>query len=307
MNFKRNTYDCLIIGGGPAGLSAAIYMARYNRSVLVVEGGGGRAAGPQVNENYLGFPKGIQAHKILELGKEQVKNFSGEFVTDTIEDVYKSEDFFSAKGEKGTYHGRTVILATGVKDLYPSFPGLEDYIGKSLFWCLICDGYKVRNKKLVIVGHDDRAATNATQFLQFTSKITFLTNCDEGQSNVTKVGFNKLEKANIPVIHGSIKKVHGKSGMMESIELDNGNKVEVDFMFNKQGYIPNSSLASCLGVVLEGEGFIKTDNEQRTSIKRVYAAGDVTNEGSHQVVTAAHEGSVAAVSANEDLLEEWQR
>ena len=307
MNHKRKTYDCLIIGAGPAGLSAAIYMARFNRSVLVVEGEGGRAAGPQVNENYLGFPQGIPAPKILELGKEQVKNFKGEFITDMIEDVVKEKEFFSAKGEKGAYHGRTVILATGVKDLYPSFPGVEDYIGKSLFWCLICDGYKVRNKKLVIVGHDDKATTTATQFLQFTDKITFLTNCDEGQSNITKVGFGKLKKANIPVVHGSIKKVHGKSGMMETIELDNNIKVEVDYMFNKQGYIPNSALASCLGVVLEGEGFIKTDEEQRTSIPCVYAAGDVTNEGSHQIVTAAYEGSVAAVSANEDLLEEWQK
>jgi thioredoxin reductase (NADPH) len=306
-NKKRKTYDCLIIGSGPAGLSAAIYMARYNRSVLVIEGEGGRAAGPQMNENYLGFPKGIQAHTLLENGKKQAKSFNTKFSNDTIMNLEKLDTVFSAHGTKGTYCGRTVIIATGVKDLYPSFPGLESYIGKSLFWCLICDGYKVRGKKLAIVGHNDKAVTTATQFLSFTDKITFLTNGDEGACEISTESIAKLKKAKIPMVNGSIKKVHGARGMMREIELDNGIRVKADYMFNKQGYIPNSDLASCLGVVLEGEGFIKTDKEMCTSEKFVYAAGDVTNEGSHQIITAAYEGATAAVSANEDLLEEWQR
>lgn len=309
LNYYRNmkVFDSVIVGGGPAGLSAAIYLARFNRSVLVVERRDGRTINPQINENYLGFPKGIGAKKLTALGREQAKRFGVKFEIDEIMNAKKNVGRFSLRGKKGSYFGKTVILCTGVRDLYPSFPGLEKYVGKSLFWCIICDGHKVRNKKLVIIGHDDEATVTAAQFLNFTNKITFLTNCDEKCDHISKKGFARLKKAKIPVVYGSIKKVHGIRGMMDKVELDNGKKIPADFMFNKQGYAANSDMGSCLGVVLEGEGFIKTDHEQRTNIPRVYAAGDVTNEAAHQIVTAAHQGSIAAVSANEDLLLPFQK
>lgn len=303
------TFDCIVIGGGPAGLSAAIYMARFNRTVLVIDAGEGRTTSAQINENYLGFPHGIPARKLSKLGKEQAQHFGAKFVADEVIKASKGPQGkgFTIKGKKGTYKSKTVIMCTGVKDTYPAFPGLFQYIGKSLFWCIICDGYKTRGKRLVIVGHDDKAVATASQFINFTRKITFLTNCDEGSDHISKKGFGVLKKAKIPVVYGSIKKIHGTHGMMEKVELDNGKILEVDFMFNKQGYTPNSTLAAQLGAVIEGEGFIKVEEEQKTTVPYLYAAGDVTSDSAHQIATAVHQGSVAATSANEDLLMPFQR
>ena len=302
-----STYDCIIIGGGPAGLSAAVYMARFNRTVLVIDKGGGRASGKQINENYLGFPRGIKASALLASGRKQAKHFGVKFIDAEVSNVKKHGVKFEAATSIGKFFSKTLILATGVKDHYPAFPGLLKYLGISLFWCIICDGYKVRNKKLVIVGHDDKATITAAEFLLFTDKITFLTNCEEGADQISKEGFARLKKAGINVVFGSIKRVHGKNGKMSKIDLDNGNSLTLDFMFNKQGYTPNSTLAAKLGAILEGEGFIKTDPEQRTNIKGLYAAGDVTSEAAHQIATAVHQGSIAAVNANEYLLKGFQK
>ena len=252
-------YDCVIIGGGPAGLSAAIYMARFNRSVLVVDRGGGRASGKQINENYLGFPKGIKASKLLELGKKQTEHFGVHFASEEVLSAKKTRDIFTIKTSTETLSTRTAIIATGVTDHYPAFPGLHAYLGVSLFWCIICDGYTVRNKKLIIVGHEDTATITAAEFLLYTDDITFLTNCDKGCDKITTEGFERLEKANIRVVYGSIKKVFGKGGKMKKIELDTGEILSVDYMFSKQGYTPNSLLAAKLGATIEGEGFIKVD------------------------------------------------
>lgn len=301
------TYDSIIVGGGPAGLSAAIYLARAMRSVLVIDRGHGRAAGKQINENYLGFPKGIKASHLLELGKIQAKKFHVEFADDKVGTIKKSAKAFSIKGEKASYKSRTLILCTGVRDHFPSFSGWETYLGKSLFWCIVCDGYKVRNKKLAIIGHDDKAVRTATQFINYTDKITFITNCDHGGDCISKRGLARLKKAKIKFNCGIIRKVHGKAGMMKKVELDSGEVIEADFMFNKQAYGPNSELAASLGAIIEGEGFIKVDINQRSNIPHLYAAGDVTSDSSHQIVTAAHEGSIAAISANEDLLLPFQK
>ena len=300
-------YDCIVIGAGPAGLSAAIYMARYNRSVIVVDKGSGRASGKQINENYLGFPQGIRASRLLDLGREQAKHFGVKFIKDEVLGVKKGRGQFEVKITGKKLRSKTLIIATGVTDHYPAFPGLFAYLGTSLFWCITCDGYKVRNKRLVVVGHDDKATITAAEFLLFTDKITFLTNCEVGGDEITKEGYARLKKAGIKVVFGSIKKVHGKNGRMSKINLDNGISLPVDFMFSKQGYTPNGKLAAELHAVIEGEGFIKVDKDQKTNIEGLYAAGDVTSEAAHQIATAVHQGSVAATNANEYLLKSFQK
>ncbi len=304
---KEIIYDSIIIGGGPAGLTAAVYLGRFNRSVLVLDKNTGRSSYPQINENYLGFPKGIAAKQLRVIGQKQAKKFGVTFTVDEVMKLRKLSRYFSVSSKKKTYKGRTLILATGVVDIFPVFPGVKQYIGKSLFWCITCDGYRTRNKKVVVIGHTDEAVVTALQFLQYTKEIIFLLNCGHRQAKVSKEMKKRLEEHNIPYIEGVIKSVVGKNGKLQKIILKDRTILKADYLFNQQGASPNSVLARELHVLVDTEGYIFVDPEQRTNIPFVYAAGDVTKPHSHQVVTASHEGSQAAQSANYDLYEPFQR
>ncbi len=300
-------YDSIIIGAGPAGLSAAIYLGRYNRSCLVIDLGWGRSTTHEINENYLGFPKGIHSTQLRELGRLQAERFGAEFIEDKITSITKNNSYFHLSGGKKRFTGKTIILATGVTDLWPTFENFQDYLGRSLFWCITCDGHKTIGKKVVIVGDTDDTACTAMQFLNFTDKITFITNQERSKHRLRKKWKKRLESANIKIIEGKIDKVHGREGKFHFIELNHGIKVELDFMFNQQGATPNSELATELGVDLNEAGYIKTNHEMRTNIPFVYAAGDVTRLHSHQVALAVAEGATAGETANYDLYRPEQK
>lgn len=299
-------YDSVIIGGGFAGLSAAIYLGRFNRSVVVIDNESGRWNTFEVNENYLGFPKGIKSRELRERGIEQAQEFGAEFVIDTITEIKKEDSLFVSSGNKN-YRSKTIILATGVHDLFPHFNKWAECLGRSLFWCITCDGYKAINKKVLIIGKNDDAAETAMQFLEYTKDIVVLTNCEEKECQVSDEFLDRFRKADIKIMFGNIKDVEGSRGYVSKVITDKGEEIPVDLIFNQQGAVPKSDLAKQLGVEVDRKGYIKTDNDQRTNILKVYAAGDVTKAFAHQTVTAAHEGSMAAQAANYDLYRPEQR
>ncbi len=171
-------YDSIIVGGGPAGTTAAIYLGRYNRSVLIIDKRQGRSTYPQVNENYLGFPQGVQAKKLRSLGHKQARNFGAEIITGQVVSINQTNTYFIVSTKKELYHAKSIILATGVVDILPQIPEIDEYVGKSLFWCITCDGYKTKGKKVVIIGQNDEAVTTCLQFLNYTKDLVFLLNCD---------------------------------------------------------------------------------------------------------------------------------
>lgn len=309
MEPQHRPYDCVVIGGGPAGLSAAIYLARYNRSVIVADHGSGRSTTHETNENYLGFPDGIRSTELRDLGKRQAERFGAEFIDCKIAEVSRTEDGFRAACDGVELHGRTLIFATGVRDYLPEFENadVDDFFGRSLFWCITCDGHKVRNRRVVVVGRDDEAATTTLQFLNFTPQLTMVTNRPPGGNLISDKKQQQLAAADITLIEGRVKKVYGEDGFMNVVELDDGRTLDVDFMFSQQGARPNTLLARPLGVELDQVGYIKVDQEQRTNVAMVFGAGDVTREYAHQIVTAAHEGSTAACTANYELYRPEQR
>jgi len=305
------SYDIIVIGGGPGGLSAAIYAARFMRSVLVIDKGDGRSKGKQINENYLGFPKGIAARRLGILGKQQAEKFGVTFTRDIIlssscKKTAKSQSF-TLKGKEAVYRSKALIVATGVKDIFPTFPHSENFLGKSIFWCIMCDGWKIRDKKVLIVGFDDMAAKTCLRLLNFTKDISILINCKEEDISIKPSDMKELKKRKIDIHYGNIAKAKGKKGMLESVTTDTGEEIKTEYIFSKLGYKVQSDIAQELGAVIESKGFIKTDENQRTSVPFLYAAGDVTNDTSHQILTAAHQGAVAAASADEDLLEKYQK
>jgi thioredoxin reductase (NADPH) len=290
-------YDVLIVGGGPAGLSAAVYMARYDRRVALFDVGQGRSSWHQVNYNYLGFPGGVKAREIRARGREQVESYEQVTILSCrIDEMARSESEFVARGEAGEWRGQSVILATGVTDRWPQFEGWQDYVGRSMFWCLTCDGYTSRGKKMVALGSDNPAACTTLQLQRFASEITLLTGTTT--HTISKMYLDRLADAGIPLVCDEIESVKGSEGLFEAIYTRNGWCLELDCLFNLVEAVPNTKLARDLGVAVNEAGYIKVDTEQRTNVEGVYAAGDVTFLHSHQIAAAVHEGGQAASAAN---------
>jgi thioredoxin reductase (NADPH) len=298
-----SSFDTLIIGGGPAGLSASIYLARFRRSVLVLDQGSGRWDTAEVNENYFGFPDGIHTRELRELGLKQAQKFGvicrEESVSDVESTSAQDETRFAVTASGQTYSARTIIVATGVRDHYYGLPEHQDFLGRTLFWCITCDGPKAHNKKVVLIGNSDEAACTTLQFLNYSKDLTLVTNST--QNNIPAMWQERLSKYNIPVVCKKVTGLEGEKGRVQAVRLDDEQDLEAEIVFNEQGAEPNSELAVALGVTVDAKNYVIASSEQRTNVPFVYAAGDVTRLFSHQIVTAAHEGSMAAQSANYDM------
>ncbi len=306
----ERVYDCAVVGAGPAGLSAALYMGRMRRNVIVIDDREGRSTWHQVNRNYLGFPDGVHANRLREVGRQQVEKYGAIFLNATTEEVRAEgegrESCFYFKTTLGQVVARTLILATGVSDSFPEFEGSMECIGKSMFWCIICDGYETIGKRIVVLGHNERAASLALEMLTFTDKVTMVS-WDE-PLNLPPEKLAALKEHGVK-IYDSACEIYkcGEEGQLSSIVLADGTEIELDSLFVAQRIEPNTQLAQQLGVMLDEHGYIVSDVEQCTNVEGVYAAGDCTKLYNHQVTSAVHEGGMAAAAANYYLYEDWQK
>lgn len=293
-------YDVLVIGGGPAGLSAALYLARYDRRVALFDLGRGRSTWHQVNHNYLGFPGGISARELRERGRRQLAEYAQvTCLAHAIVSLALTEDRSGgvvARGQAGEWRGRALIACTGVVDHYPHFAGWEEYVGRSMFWCLTCDGYACKGERVVVLGNTDEAAAEALQLRRFTPYVTVLTNSETSAIGAEFAG--RLAHAGIPVIRDKLATVVGHGGYFETLRTRGGRRIDLDQLFVMQGVTPQSALLAPLGVALNAAGYVCVDTEQKTNVPGIYAAGDVTRLHSQQVSTAVHEGAQAASAAN---------
>jgi len=289
--------DALVVGGGPAGLSAALYLARYNRSVVVLDSWEGRSTHHQVNHNYLGFVDGIAAVDLRRAGREQLARYDRVRVEDhRVERLARRDDGFVADDR---WSARVVVLATGVLDHYPYFLGWESYVGTSMFWCITCDGWENRGRDVVVVGHTDVAACEALQLRSLTDRVRVLTNSPTDE--ISETVRRRLAAAGIPLIRDRIAGATGEEGRLRTLETEGGATLHLEALFSLQGASPQTDLAGQLGVPLDDSGYVVVDTEQKTEVPGAYAAGDITALHSHQVTTAVHEGAQAASAANHFL------
>lgn len=290
--------DAAVIGGGPAGLSAAICLARYNRRVLLFDTGRGRSTHHQVNRNYLGFPGGIATVDLRAVGRKQLADYpEASVVHHTVTRLEgDAEAGFTVHGQGDAWRARTVVIATGTLDHFPHFAGWEPYVGRSMFWCIACDGYENRGKRILVVGHTDAAAGEALQMRSLSPEVQLLTNSHHEE--FSPLYRERLAAARIPLLHDQLLHAEGEDGQLRAVTTRGGRRIELDSLFSIQGATPETRLAVQLGVALASTGYIAVDVEQKTSVPGVYAAGDVTSLHSHQVSAAVHEGSQAASAAN---------
>ena len=308
---EKTLFDCAVIGAGPAGLSAALYMGRMRRSVVVVDSDEGRSNWHQVNRNYLGFADGVSATDLRATGRKQAEKYGAQFLNDKVREVsYEGEDrdrrfqLTTTSGHSVT--SRSLILATGVIDRFPVFEGSAECIGTSMFWCIICDGYEAIGKRIVVLGHGSRAASLALELLVFTPHVTLV--AWDGPLDVDEDKLRALQEHGVTIYDCDCANFSCSSrGMVTSIRLDTGEALEFDMLFVAQRIEPNNELANQLNLMEDDKGFIVVDAEAATNVAGVFAAGDITRLHNHQVSSAVHEGGMAAAAANYYLYEEWQQ
>ncbi|MBM6996923.1 NAD(P)/FAD-dependent oxidoreductase [Paenibacillus sp. DXFW5] len=292
---QTKVYDCLILGGGIAGLQAAIQLGRYSaHQVLVIDAGFGRSTLCQQYHNLLGFPEGISGQELRNRGRRQAESYGVEFVLDTVTGAEKREGRFQVVTLSGTgYTGKTVLLATGVLDRFPDVPGMVPTLGLSVYVCPDCDGYEIQDRKTVLMGAGRTGAEMALLLAERTRDLTYI---NHERSDVAPELLHLMAEREIRYEEGEIVEVQHTEGFIRSVMLKDGRSFAAERGFIAfGGNEVHSRLAAQLGVPISGNRHVETDpRTKQTSVPGVWAAGDL---GVHaeQVSVAMGEGSIAAI------------
>lgn len=296
--------EAIVIGGGIAGLSAAIYLGRAERDTLVIDSGHSMAKWEPEVQNYLGFPKGVGGEELLRLGYQQAKHYRVAFASDEIKSVATRKAGFTLRGRRTTYRTDRLLIATGIFHLPPKIPGVKECLGHSMFFCKDCDGYRVRGKRIAICGANDEAVEYALGMLSYSACVIIATNGEKPHWSRRHAAW--LREHEIPVHREKITGVDHRGCQVRGLNLKGGVEVRIDYIFTTRGDIFHTRLAESLGAKLDRSGQIKVDHCMRTSVPRLYAAGCVT-PANCQMIIAAGQGAAAAQAMNRDLFEESLR
>jgi thioredoxin reductase (NADPH) len=291
------TTDCLIIGGGPAGLTAAIYLARFRRNVLLVDDGLSRARLIPESHNYPGFA-GISGVKLLDRLREHAQRYGARLQVGRIEELRKTEDGFSARLNESTLSAPRILLATGIVDESPDLPGLKDAIYRgALRFCPICDGYEAIDKRIGVLGRFSDALKKA-EFLRTYSRNVVLLAADHPPT-ISREDADRLRKAAISLPSRQVIDVERPAETVAAV-LSNGERVEMDILYPALGCEVRSQLATALGARCNDAGNLHVDDKQRTSVEGLYAAGDVVTD-LHQISVATGHAAIAATAIHNSL------
>lgn len=294
-------HDIIVIGGGPAGMTAALYALRNNKSVLILEKeafGGQIATSPRL-ENYPTI-ESISGSEWADRLFEQITNLGAEFELEDVESVEKIDNIFHVKTNYGEHEALAVIVANGVKPRKMGLPNEDDLVGKGVSYCAVCDGPFYKGKEIYLIGDANTALQYALLLSGYCPRVHMLTLFDKlfgDQILIDRV----LQTENIDIRHNLLlKKLVEKDGELVAIELeDTISKEKVQFETNNCfiaiGQVPQNEFLE--GLIKLNKGFIETDEAMRTSIPGLFAAGDTRVKENKQVITACSDGATAAMSA----------
>ena len=296
---SESTYDCIIIGGGPAGLTCAIFLARFQRRVLIVDNGKPRNYASRAIHGFLG-QHGIAPGELLARGRSEAETVGAEICACTAQRVERVGDIFEVTTTAGTLRTRRVVLAYGVRDTLPDIPDVAAYYGGSVFHCADCDGYEVREKRVGVIGWGKKAVGLALKLLQWTEELTVFT--DGHARQWTDEHHSKLLALGIGVKDEKIISLVGQDAIVRAAVLSTGERVSVDALFFTIGVTRSCLLAEDLGCEVDDERpNIIVDDHKQTSIEGIYAIGDLVS-GSQLAITSAADGAIAAIAINKSLL-----
>lgn len=293
----EDIYDVIIVGGGPAGLTAAFYAARQNLKTLVLEGVkvGGRALDAHWVDNYPGFPDGISGPDLMQKFIEQVERFGAEVRHETVIGLSDFGDLKMVSTRQGYHQGKAIILATGVNRRQLSVLGENEFKGRGVSYCAVCDGPFFKDKTVVVVGEGREAVHDAEILAETASKVYALPG-EKGYSGDFPEIQRLRNNPRVELLEGkAVKEIIGLD-LVQGLKLDDGTKLAVDGVFIILERVSTTGILQDAGIATDAGGCIIVDDDGMTNIKGIYAAGDCSCRGM-QIVTATGMGAKAALAA----------
>jgi thioredoxin reductase len=302
----NDKFDVAIVGGGPAGLSAATWLARYLRSVVLIDSGDPRNWETRGINCYLGLP-GIKPADLRALGRDEARKYGVELVDDCVLRVQKlSDEQFVLTMHSGVdYDARRLLLAIGLKDVWPDIPGLERAYGETAHVCPDCDGYEARDKKIVVIGRGRKAVGMALKLSTWTRQLIICTDGLPPEMDEPEL-CTKLDALNIPVLTEKVTRALVNDRRVHCLELETGMSLDAERIFFAIGQYPADDLGAQLECKRDAGGHIVVDKHYHTSVDNVFAAGDIV-PGSQLAIAAAADGAIAALAIHKSLVPETQK
>ena len=285
-------YDVVIIGAGPAGISASLYIVRANKKVLVLYGDKSSLEKTDRIENYYGFKNGISGEELYKTGIEQAKNLGVDVKEEEvikIETISENNYNFITKTSNGLYKSKVVILATGNKKNKPKINGIDEFEGKGISYCAICDGFFYKNKDVAVIGSGNYAISETNDLINLAKKVTILTDGKKAPD---------FRADNVEIETREIKEIKGND-KVEEIKLTDGTELKVDGVFIAQGVASSTDFAKKLGALVKNDKII-VNEKMETNIKNLFACGDCIG-GLYQISKAVYEGMIAGLNAIKNL------
>ncbi|MEO8609277.1 MAG: NAD(P)/FAD-dependent oxidoreductase [Chloroflexota bacterium] len=293
--------DVVIIGGGPAGLSAGLILGRFRRSVMICDSERPRNAKSTGVHGFLSRD-GIPPQELRQIAREQLTPYSTvQFRTQEVVDITRLDGHFNVHFQDGTSAlTKKILFATGVKDMLPPIEGLDALFGTSVFHCPYCHGWEVRDKAIAILANGEDAIHYASLLHSLSSDILICTN---GTSEISDGDRRQFKRLGISIIETPILRLKQQDTMLEGLVFTDGSSIQRDVIFLRPGQEQHSSLPAQLGCTITEHGYVAVDGQGKTSVEGIYAAGDLTS-GKQQVVYAASNGAMAASMMNYELAHE---
>jgi thioredoxin reductase len=295
-----NNNQVVIIGGGAAGLSAALVLSRARRTVTVVDAGKPRNAPAAHMQGFLsrdGMPPG----ELLSAGRAEVESYGGQVVPGTVTEVTQGrQSGFEVRLANGAVlTARRLLFATGLRDELPDIPGVRERFGRDVLHCPYCHGYEVRDQRLGVLGGGPNAIHQVQLVRQWASDVVFFPHTTQ----ITAEQRQQLAARAIGIVEGKVLRMIVEDNKLTGVELRDGTVVRRDAVFVGPRFVPNADLLVSLRCAVDDNGWVVADATGRTSVPGVWVAGNAANPRA-QVITAAGEGSAAAIALHADLVEE---
>ncbi|MDB4880329.1 MAG: Pyridine nucleotide-disulfide oxidoreductase, FAD/NAD(P)-binding domain protein [Gemmatimonadetes bacterium] len=299
-------YDVAIVGGGPAGLSASIWLARYLHEVVLIDSGDPRNWETRGINGFLGHP-GIRPAELRGMGRDEARSRGVTLVDAHVETVKAArDDEFALELADGTpYRARRILLAIGLRDVWPRIPGLREVYGANAHVCPDCDGHECVDKKVVVIGKGRKAVGMALNLTTWTRDIIICTNGEPAGLDLGEY-CEKLDALNIPVLESRITSIDARDARVHALELQNGMSLDADKVFFAIGQYPHDDLGAQLGCDRDAGGHIIVDDAYHTSVMNCFAAGDIV-PGPQLAIAAAGDGAIAALAIHKSLVPEERK